>query len=250
MLALGALRVVPISLRSYCEPVITRVGVPLLACLVALFSGCGGGGESSRAVLPFEDDFSSCEPEVDEAVAITCLNGEVKFLFKNTETRIGHYTGVLLPRSMRSLVVESDVRLESVSGDASKQLVWGGVVCFASEEDEPAQGYEFVVLPGSHEFAILLLDETDSRLEPETRTKPLYLRASPTVKGVGSPNRVHGECRESKGTVDLTMVVNGEQLGHATDSRFRSFEQAAIQTTSIKSGTDIRFDNFSADQID
>ena len=35
----------------------------------------------------------------------------------------------------------------------------------------------------------------------------------------------------------------------ATDSRFPSFEQVAIQATSTENGTDIRFDNFLADQV-
>jgi hypothetical protein len=221
--------------------------LPMTLLVVGLV-GCGLG--SDRQVLPIREDFSTCNaPEIDEEQEVGCVNGEGRFLFKDTENRVGAFNALLLPRSMDSVSVASDVTLHSVSGNAAKQLVWGGVVCMASQEDKPAKGYEFVVLPRTHEFAILLLDETDPTVEQWTRTKALYLRTSETVRGVGSSNRVRGECRGANGTVQLTMWVNGEEVGHATDSRFPSFEQVAIQATSTENGTDIRFDNFLADQV-
>jgi hypothetical protein len=120
--------------------------------LVIGLVGCGSGAD--REVLPIQEDFSTCNaPEINEEQEVGCVNGEGRFLFKDTETRVGALNALLLPRSMASVTVASDVTLHSVSGNTAKQLVWGGVVCTASQGDKPAKGYEFVVLPRTHELS-------------------------------------------------------------------------------------------------
>jgi len=234
----------------YIERVLALVRPTAPLALTLLAFGCSGG--ESRQVVPIREDFSECPaPLISDEIENTCMNEELRVLFKDADRLSTNYFPVRLPRSMGSVAIETDVVLHGVSDSAAKpRLVAGGTACVASDVDEPERGYEFLVMPEIHGFGIILLDEKDKALRSLRYTKPLYLRSSETVKGVGAVNRVRGECHSSNGAVQLTMFVNGEEVAHSTDSRFMSFEQVSIQATSTADGADIRFDNFLAEQIE
>ena len=85
------------------------------------------------------------------------------------------------------MAVETDVVFHGVSDTvATPRLVAGGTACVASDVDEPEQGYEFVVMPEIHGLGIILLDEADKALRSLRFTKPLSVRSSEAVKGVGA----------------------------------------------------------------
>jgi hypothetical protein len=70
------------------------------------------------------------------------------------------------------------------------------------------------------------------------------------VPAVGAKAHIRGDCRTTATGGELQMFVNGMLVGTATDSaRFGPFEAFGFVALSTKSGTDIRYDNFSAKEL-
>ena len=70
------------------------------------------------------------------------------------------------------------------------------------------------------------------------------------VAEVGKTNRLRGECRATDDGVELAMYIDGQQVGTATDPEgFRDFGAFGFVVISTRVGTDIRFDNFEADEL-
>ena len=60
-------------------------------------------------------------------------------------------------------------------------------------------------------------------------------------------NRIRGDCETTDDGVDLTMYLDGEQVGNVSDhAGFRPFKALGFFVLSSEVGTDVRFDNFEA----
>jgi hypothetical protein len=228
--------------------------VAALCGLVALLVGCAS--KVHREQLPIEDDFSGdCKwsEDDDEDVSLGCEDGEYRVLFKSTERTAKHVIFRRLEEPIDSAAVETDATLRAFPGTGADRFEFEGVGCVASPPGHPTRGYLFVVgLAGPEErgFAIVRIDETDQSLREQGYFRNLVDQQSEAVAGIGAQNHIRGECRATKQGVELAMYLNGEQVGTATDpDGFRPFEGFAFFVFASKAGTDVRYDNFSAEEI-
>jgi hypothetical protein len=231
-----------------------RLGpVALIVVAVAIGSACGG--EVKRSDLPISDDFSGdCEwsQDNDEHISLGCEDGAYRAQFKRADERIHHWIPRRIQESAESVSVEADVTLASFPGGSSDDFQGHGVGCWASPVGEPLQGYSFIVAPGVRSIAVLRHDETDESLREQFYIRALVDEQSGAVAPIGETGRIRGECEATgDGGVDLTMYLDGEQVAKATDRPgFRPFEAFGFIVISTKVGTDIRFDNFEADEVE
>ena len=230
----------------------TLVPVLLAGCLVALLGACAG--EVARSDLPISDDFSGdCHgwsEDNDKHIALGCEDGAYKAVFKRADERPHHMIPRRTEEPASSVSVEADATLQAFTGDTDESFEGHGVGCWSSPADEPAQGYLFLVSPSAQAFAIVRHDETDERLRNQFYFRALIDEESEAVAAIGETNRLRGECRETDDGVELTMYLDGEQVGTATDpDGFRDFGAFGFVVISTRVGTDIRFDNFEADEL-
>jgi hypothetical protein len=223
-----------------------------LLALMALPTGCSTK-EVGRSDLPIESDFSDCEgwsDDDDENILLGCTDEQYKVLFKSTATEISHVIPRRSEEPVDSVGVEADVTIATLPGTPAKQFVAVGLGCWISAPDEPLQGYEFLVSPGSHGYAIAKLDETNAAFKKQFYLQILVEGESPAVAGVGDPNHLRGECRGSANAVELRMSLDGEEIDHASDAAgFQAYEAFGFVCYSTEAGTDIRYDNFVAEEI-
>jgi hypothetical protein len=205
-----------------------------------------------RDDLPIEDDFSGdCKWSEDESEAISlgCENGEYRLLFKNTQREDHHYIPRRSETAVDSVSMETDATLRTFGGGRD-DFEFHGIGCWASKPDKPARGFVFVLEPAVHGFAIVENDETNQSLKKSDYFRALVDKASAAVPAVGAKAHLRADCRATATGVELKMFVNGTQLGTATDSnRFGPFEAFGFLALSTKTGTDIRYDNFSAKEL-
>ena len=208
----------------------------------------------ARSDLPITDDFSGdCDgwsEDNDEHIALGCEDGVYRAVFKRTDERLHH----LIPRRTEepssSVSVEADATLQAFPGGLGESFEVHGAGCWASGFDAPAQGYLFLVSPSANALAIVRHDETDERLRNQFYFRAFVDEESDAVAAVGETNRLRGECRATDDGVELTMYLDGEQVGTATDpDGFHDFEAFGFVVISTRVGTDIRFDNFEAAEL-
>jgi hypothetical protein len=219
-----------------------------LSALVAFSSGlalaalgCTVEGVPVTDELPIRDNFSGeCEwaEGEDDDVSYGCRDGEYRILFDGSEGNDNQFFSRQLEEAVSAVAVEADVVVrafpESQQGDAFE---YHGIGCWASSEAD--QGYLFLIDPSTSEFGIAKQDGGNLSF--------LVVR-SDGVAGIGETNRIRGKCQRTEGGVDLTMFVNGEQVWAEVDPHgFQPFKEVGFLVRSTKSGTDLRYDNFTAD---
>ena len=149
-----------------------------------------------------------------------------------------------------SVAVEADAALAAFPGGSSEELQLHGVGCFASGVGEPSQGYLFLVGPTVGGVAVVRQDETDETLEDSLFLSALVDEESPAVVPAGETTRIRAECEETGDGVELTMYLDGEEVARARDPEgFGPFEAFGFVTFSSRTDTDIRFDNFHAEEL-
>lgn len=125
--------------------------------------------------------------------------------------------------------------------------------CLISAFGEPFRGYIFVIGTdgtGERGLAIVKVDETDESLRQEGYFEFLTDEQSEAVAGVGGQNHLRGECRTTGEGVELTMFLDGKQVGSASDPNgFHPFDGFAFLVVATKAGTDVRYDNFIAEEV-
>jgi hypothetical protein len=227
--------------------------VAALCGLVVLLVGCAS--KVQREQLPIKDDFSgecNWSEDNDEDVFLGCEDGEYRVLVKSTERTAKHIVFRRLEEAIDSAAVESDATLHAFPAGADR-FEFEGLGCVASPPDAPTRGYLFVVgLAGLEErgFAIVRIDETDESLREQGFFRNLVDEQSDLVAGIGEKNHIRGECRATEKGVELAMYLDGKQVGRATDPNgFRPLEGFAFFVFTSKAGTDVRYDNFSAEEI-
>jgi hypothetical protein len=224
-----------------------------LLALMALPAGCSTK-EVGRSDLPMENDFSDCDgwsTDDSEHISLSCENGQYQALYKDTSMSISDYIPRRSDDPVDSVGVEADVTFQTAPGTPGDRLIAAGVGCWISAPNEPAKGYLFAVAP-EPSIAILKVDESDKSLEQQFFLRAFVDKDSAVVKEMPAVNRVRGECRHGGATsVELSMWVNGEEVGKATDSSgFFGYEAFGFAMFSSESGTDLRFDNFVAEELD
>jgi hypothetical protein len=172
-------------------------------------------------------------------------------LFKSTERTAKHIVTHRLEDAVDSVAVEADVTLRALPGaDAG---AFSALVCVASPPEEPVRGYAFFVWAneaGGRGFAIVEVDETDESLRQVGFLRYLVDEGSDAAAGVGGTNHVRGECRTTGQEVELAMFLNGSQVGTATDRNgLHPFDGLAFLVLSQNAGTEVRYDNFSAEDL-
>jgi hypothetical protein len=224
----------------------------LAGCLVVLVGACAE--EVARGDLPISDDFSGdCDgwsADNDEHIALGCEDGAYKAVFKRADERPHHMIPRRTEEPSSSVGVEADATLQAFTGDTGESFEGHGVGCWSSPADELAQGYLFVVSPSVQAFAIIRHDETDESLRNQFYFRPLIEEESEAVAAIGETGRLRGECRATDDGVELTMYLDGQQVGTVTDPRgFRDFEAFGFVVISTEAGTEIGFDNFEAEEL-
>ena len=236
------------------------VGIRSPTRLIAVAALCSGfalltvgcEGEVRRSGLPIQDDFSGdCDwsDDEDENVSLGCTGGEYRVLFKSTEKMIEH----LIPRrseeAVNAVSVEADATLRAFPDASENDYEFHGVGCWVSPARAPGQGYLFLVNPEKEALAIIKMDETAPA--EQGFLKVLLDEESEAVPSIGEKIRVRGECRATEDRVNLTMFLEGEQVGSATDAPgFRGFAAFGFLVLATQPGTDIRYDNFTAEELD
>ena len=147
-----------------------------------------------------------------------------------------------------SVAVEADITLRALSGANADDSVFSGLACMGSPS---SNGYAFFVGAdgtGVRRFAIVKVDETNPSL---SQVVDYFVdERSDAVAGVGATNHVRGECRTNGQEVELTMFLNGNQVGTASDPDGRHpFNGLSFLVLSPNPGTDVRYDNFSAENL-
>ena len=197
--------------------------------------------------LPIEEDFDGeyCSwPEGDlDDVTIGCEDDQYMVLFKRTEQTAEAdpiITQTLEP-PVDSVAVEADITLRALSGANADDSVFAGLACMGSPS---SHGYAFFVGAdgtGVRRFAIAEVNGTVDYFVDER---------SDAVAGVGATNHVRGECRTNGQVVELTMFLNGSQVGTASDPDGRyPFNGVDFLVLSPNPGTEVRYDNFSAENL-
>jgi hypothetical protein len=234
-------------------PLLTGGVLALVAAgLVVIASACAS--EVARSDLPISDDFSGdCEgwsQDNDEHISLGCEDGVYKALFKRTDERLHHFIPRRIEEPSDFVSVEADATLHAFPGGSSEDFQAHGVGCWSSEFGAPTQGYSFLVAPAANAIAIVKHDEADASLREQFYLRPLLDEESDAVASVGETNRIRGKCQATDDGVELTMYLDGKLVGQARDPNgFRQFEAFGFVVISTKTGTDIRFDNFEADEI-
>lgn len=228
------------------------VGFGLLAAIALGLSGCANGTEEQSG-LPMEDDFSgecSWSDTDDEQIRLACEGGEYSVLYRRVDEQVHHMMRQPVEEPVTSLSVEADARLEAFPGGSSEDLQAHGVGCWATPVGEPGQGYLFIVLPSLGAFAIFLQDE---ELAPEeSPLVPLVDEESDAVPPPGEMTQIRAECKATDDGVDLTMFLDGEEVGSASvpgEIGAAGFQAVGFSTFSTKADTEIRFDNFRAEEL-
>jgi len=215
--------------------------IGLAACLsgFALASGCAE--EVVTDELPIHDDFSGdCEwaEEEQDGISIACADDEYRILLDGTKRSESQAFYRVLEESSPSVSIEADAVVRAFpEPQPSESFEFHGIACWSSVD--PGGGYLFLIDPSAGAFGIAKMNESDLTF--------LVDRTSDAVDGIGETNRIEADCRPTRGGVDLTMSVNGEQVWATVDPRgFEPFEAVGLFARSTKSGTDLRYDNFSA----
>lgn len=238
-------------LRELGSPAASR-WTALAACALGLFVG-GCAEEVRRSSLPISDDFSgecSWSQDDDEHIWLACEGDEYRVLYKRTDEQMHH----VIPRRIEEPVpyadVEADVILHAFPGRSDEDFEMHGVGCWSSPVGAPSQGYLFLVAPGVSTFAIVRHDESDEQIEKGLVLQPLVEEQSDAVAPAGRTNRVRGKCRRTENGVELTMYLDEEEVATATDRNgFRPFEAFGFVVISSEAGTDVRFDDFEAEEL-
>jgi hypothetical protein len=225
----------------------------LMALLLLVGASCSTSGVA-HTDLPINDNFDEdCDgwaTDEDENVSLSCENGQYEVLFKSTANQASHFIPRRSKEPVESVGVQADVTLKTVEGKADEQFVAAGIGCWTSSADEPIQGYIFAISPRTHAYAILKNDEKDKSIEDQFYLRALVDESSDLVAGVGEQNQMRGECRHTDNGVELTMWLNGEEVGSATDENgFTEYEAFGFADYSTDAGTDIRYDNFVAEEV-
>ncbi len=243
-----------------------RRNAGVLAAVVLLLSGCGDDGARTvpdageraepdageRAGLPIADDFSGeClwSENDDEEIKLACEGGEYRVLYGRVDERIQHVMRRPVEEPVRSVSVETDVTLTDFPGDPVEDFQAHGVGCWASPVGATAQqGILFVVAPGVSTFAVVLQDETI-----EKTLRFLIEEESDAVAPAGQTTRIRGECQATDDGVDVSMSLDGKEVAtarvpgqSAARARFQAFGFVSFST---RTDTDIRFDNFRAEEL-
>ena len=96
-------------------------------------------------------------------------------------------------------------------------------------------------------IAVVKIDETDESVREQYYLRALLDEESEAVAAVGGTNRIRGDCETTDDGVDLTMYLDGEQVGNVSDhAGFRPFKALGFFVLSSEVGTDVRFDHFEA----
>jgi len=133
-----------------------------------------------------------------------------------------------------------------------ERAAFSGVGCIASGANERGRGYVFFVAAIGEVtgYALVRLDETDKSLREDEYFKYLADAASDVVADPGESNHIRGECRATEDGVNLAMFVTGKQVATASDPNgFHPFDGLAFEVLAPESQTDIRYDNFRAENI-
>lgn len=215
----------------------------LAACLSGFaLVAVGCAEEVVTDELPIHDEFSGdCEwaEEEQDSLSIACRDGEYRILLDGSKVNQSQAFYRVLDAPARSVNVEADVLVRAFpEPQQSEAYEFHGIACWASVD--PGRGYLFLIDPSASEFGIAKMDEGGLSF--------LIDRTSDAVDGIGETNRIGADCRPTQGGVDLTMSVNGEQVWATVDPNgFEPFEAVGLYADSTKSGTDLRYDNFSAE---
>jgi len=203
--------------------------------------------------LPIEEDFDGeyCSwPQVDyDYLTVGCEDDQYMVLFKSEQTAKHILTHSLEP-PVDSVAVEADITLRALSGANADGSVLSGLACWVSRL---GNGYAFFVGAdgtGVRRFAIVKYDEADPSLGEAAFFHYFVDERSDAVAGVGATNHVRGECRTNGQVVELTMFLDGNQVGTASDPDGRHpFNGLSFLVLSPNPGTDVRYDNFSAENL-
>ena len=229
----------------------TGVGFGLLAAVALALSGCGNGSEEQSG-LPMEDDFSgqcSWSETDDEQIRLACEGGEYTVLYRQVDGQPHHVMRQPVGEPVTSVSVEADARLEAFPGGSNEDFQAYGVGCWATPVGGPGRGYLFIILPSLSAFAILLQDD---ELAPEESLVFLVDEESDAVSPPGETTQIRAECKAADDGVDLTMFLDGEEVGSASapgEIGAAGFQAVGFSTFSARTGTDIRFDNFRAEEL-
>ncbi len=232
-----------------------------LGCPAATLAVCVGLGllvggcaeEVRRSSLPISDDFShECfwSEDDDEDISLACEGEEYRVLYKRADERLHHMMPRRIEEPVSSAGVEAAATLRAFPGRSDEDFEAHGVGCWSSPVEGPSQGYLFLVAPKVRAIAIIRNDETDEKLQKQLFFQALVDEESDAVAPAGRTNRIRGECRTTEDGVELTMYLDGQEVGTAVDRNgFRSFEAFGFVVISSEAGTDVRFDDFEAEEL-
>jgi hypothetical protein len=144
----------------------------------------------------------------------------------------------VLDTPARSVEIETDVLVRPFpEPQPSEAFEFHGIACWSSVE--PGRGYVFLIDPSASAFGIAKMNEQGLSF--------LIDSTDEVIDGIDETNRIGAVCRPTKGGVDLTMSVDGQDVWATVDPNgYAPFEAVGLFARSTKSGTDIRWDNFSA----
>lgn len=204
------------------------LGLALLACSLpgltppSISTPEGGGGKSG---VLFQDDFSNPQSgwEVGEydTGKVGYGNGYyyvVSYGDGNTMWGVAH-------RSFSDGVIEVDAT--QVSGPANNDY---GVIC-RTADPESGVGY-YMLISGDGYYAIV--KGTDAGFE-----WLVDFTESSAIRQGNTTNHIRAVCNGSK----LSLYVNGQLVGEAEDSEFKSGDIALTATSYESTAVEVRFDN-------
>jgi hypothetical protein len=247
-----------------------RVAVLMVACGTAALAmaGCGGGGgdggnpgggktQLAAERLPIRDDFEgecTWPRDDDENAKLACEDGHYTVRFKSVENSIAH-----------SVTRRTQTGYTSVSVRAKSTLLlrpqrdgfaFQGIACWTSARGEPAYGYAFLVGTlgdGTQGYLIAKHDESDERLRSRLYLNPLVEEESDSRSSLGSAVEIRGECQKEGDRVRLALFVDGARVASAEDTRgasaIRGFGAYGLLVLASRAGTEIRFDDFLAEEL-
>lgn len=202
--------------------------------LAAFCSACSAPGGSNE--LPVTDDFSDCSrwlTEDDELVSLGCVDGVYRILIK--DSRAIQSAFISLSTAVEMVSVEADAAYETGPEGAGY-----GVSCGASE-----QGYLFGVSPDGTWAIVKWTDGTATNLLAESGTED-------AIEGFSEANRIRGECfGGGEKPTALALHVNGKTIATIEDpDGLTSFSEVSVWVVSDEAGTEVRFDNFAARELE
>ena len=217
-----------------------RLGGLGAAAFALLLGGCGPlGGDAAE--LPFRDDFSgACEwaQASNAAATLGCANGGYRVLVKRTDRPIAAHHGIDSTSALRvGAHAELTAGPRELSGDEGAAY---GVGCWTRIGGD---GYVFLVNPAG--FAVIgEMRREVGGFRPLAQTEAIF-------EGAADSLELRADCIAPAGEdAKLALAVNGRTVLAAEDpSPPRTFRDVGFYVATTSAGTEVRFDDLTADEL-